>query len=484
MTITLLNAGPGSGKSFTINHGFRLITNNMIGRIDPTDEQKEIFDYLKTEFPNPNLSCCFFAHNNSTKDHLINHLPRKTPVFTFHGAGMSTITKRYRFQRLDSMRTEKLISDMTGRLIRDMNPTDKFHWLGIKKLVNYLKLENLEPSDDSLHYIKTKYPDMAIYHFPPDWLDKTTRLLDRCAIINGSIEFVDMLWLGAKAAVRPQYDLGFIDESQDISKIAYVLVTRLCKNVVFCGDKNQAINAFAGASEEMYDDIANKADAILPLKMTLRCPEYIVDMANYIRPKGIIKGPNNMQGQHETIDYDSLPGKLVTECKPNNTLIISRTNAAVISCAIMLTKAQVPCRIVDKDLADEVKYFFKSFHTQSLPKLYDAIDKYEEKHSRAKNPLWVQMCKDKADYAKALLDSVSNWSELMDLITETFETHLDGYKLSSIHKAKGLEARNIFILNPPVELAIAMNHPIAREQELNLHFVALTRCELNLYWVK
>jgi len=32
-------------------------------------------------------------------------------------------------------------------------------------------------------------------------------------------------------------------------------------------------------------------------------------------------------------------------------------------------------------------------------------------------------------------------------------------------------------------MQIAMNHPIAREQEINLHFVALTRCSSNLFWV-
>jgi superfamily I DNA and RNA helicase len=58
-----------------------------------------------------------------------------------------------------------------------------------------------------------------------------------------------MLWLGLKSVKQPLYDLGFVDESQDISKCAYHLVTRLCRNVVFCGDKNQAINAFAGASQ-------------------------------------------------------------------------------------------------------------------------------------------------------------------------------------------------------------------------------------------
>lgn len=483
MSLTLINAGPGVGKTFTLNNGFRLLTGQTIGRLSPTDEQQQAFDYFNQEFPNLDANrVCFFAHNNSTKDNLKHRLPPKTKVQTFHGAGMSAVMARYRYQRLNSGRSEQLISDITGKLLRDMKSDEKFFWLGIKKYVHYLKLENLEPNQPSLDYIRLKYPDMAIYKFPSDWLERSTRLLDKASVINGSMEFVDMLWMGLKAVRRPIYHLGFVDESQDISNCAYQLITRLCEHVVFCGDKNQAINAFAGASEEMYDTINGVSDAVLPLKMTLRCPPFICDMANAIRPDGIIKGPNTEDGIHETIDYNSLPEKL-NAVTPKKTLIVSRTNAAVIGCAMLLHRCNIPCQIVDKDLADEVRFFFQSFHTHDLRKLRDGIDAYEARGTKSKNLLWAQMCSDKADYARELLSNVSTWDQLLELIKETFEKHPDGYKLSSIHKAKGLEAENIFILNPPVELGIAMSHPIAAIQEVNLHFVAITRSSKNLYWV-
>jgi superfamily I DNA/RNA helicase len=173
----------------------------------------------------------------------------------------------------------------------------------------------------------------------------------------------------------------------------------------------------------------------------------------------------------------------VQSCTPKNSLIVSRTNAAVISCALLLHRNNIPCQIIDKDLADEVRYFFGSFHTRDMKKLREAVDAYEARGVKSKNLMWAQMCADKAEYAKELLSAVSNWTELVALIEETFEKHLDGYKLSSIHKAKGLEASNIFVLNPPIELAPAMMHPVAKEQEINLHFVALTRSSKNLYWV-
>lgn len=483
MSLTVINAGPGSGKSFTIRYGYRILSKQMLGTIHPTEEQETIFDFLQSEFSGKVKSACFFAHNNTTKEQLIRYLPKKTPVFTFHGAGSSTLIKRFRFQRKDETRSAKLISDITGQLLNDMPNNIKYGWLGVKKLVHYLKLEDMEPSDDNMRYIKLKYPDMAPYTLPQEWQTQSQQLLERSAIINGSVEFVDMLWLGMRNA-KPIYDLGFVDESQDISNCAYKLVTRLCRNVVFCGDRNQAINAFAGASEEMYDRIKDKADAVLPLKMTLRNPPFICDLANALRPFGVIKGPNEGPGQHESVEYNDFGKFLVDRCKPNNTLIISRTNAAIISCAIMLNKKGVPCRIVDKQLSEEVLKFFKSFQTQNLTKLRTRIQEYLTRGQRSRNDMWVQMVEDKCQYSFELLDNVKTFGELEDLITETFEVHEDGYALCTIHKSKGLEATNICVLNPPVELDCAMKHPIGREQEINLHFVAITRVASNLYWIR
>ena len=481
MSIVLINAGPGSGKSFTLKYGYRLFSGNLIGRLEPTEEQAVIFDYFKEEF-NAKDKVCFFAHNNTTKDDLVRHLPPKTPVYTFHGAGMAAIIRRYRYQKLDNYRSEKLISDITGKFLRDMSPSEKFNWLGIKRLVHYFKLENFEPTPENYSYCRTKYPALSVFNFPDDWQKRCQQLMERAAIPNGSVEFVDMLWMGSQCVVSPLYDVGFVDESQDISNCAYNLVTRLCRNVVFCGDKNQCINAFAGASEEMYDKIESVSDAVLPLKMSLRNPPFICDMANHIRPGGIIQGPNKGPGSQATIDYESLPGELAA-LSPKDCLLISRTNAALISCAIKLHKLGVPCQIVDKDLADEVKYFFKGFNTTSLPKLHDRIDAYQNKYKHSKNEMWKQMVADKASYARELLDASKNWSDLMELIEVTFSAKPHSYKLSSIHKAKGLEAPNIFILNPPIELPIAMQHPIGKEQETNLAFVAVTRCAMNLFWV-
>ena len=61
----------------------------------------------------------------------------------------------------------------------------------------------------------------------------------------------------------------------------------------------------------------------------------------------------------------------------------------------------------------------------------------------------------------------------------------DGVLLSSIHKAKGLEADRVFLIEPE---GAPVPHPMAKqdweiEQEWNLRYVAITRAKKELIYV-
>jgi len=480
--ISLIDAGPGTGKTFSLVYGYLSLKREIYGTLSPTEEQQEIFNFITEEF-SPKARVCFFAHSNTNKDTLTARFGKKGPrVMTFHGEGLSCLIKKYGYQKFVRNRTEKHIQSITGYSVSEMSREDKNYWYAIKRILHYLKIEALEPTEENLAYLLVKYADLSSYKIPDDWQVDTEELLSRSQKPDGEVEFADMVYLGKRSLTKPRYDLGFVDESQDVSRSTYQLVTRLCKNVIFCGDKNQAINAFAGASEEMYDSIASKSDAILPLKMTQRCPPHICDLANAIRPGGVTPGPNTLEGDNEKLSISSLPGKL-KELNPRSVLILSRTNATIVNTALYLYKKEVPVKIIDKDLGNEILNFFKTFKTKDIKTLHRRVNAYEGCHERSRNPLWVQTVKDKAGVCRSLLNEVSTFKELEELIGRTFQTEKEGFPLTTVHKAKGLEAPNVFILNPPIELPIAMEHPIGREQEINLHFVAVTRSSQNLYWV-
>ena len=56
--------------------------------------------------------------------------------------------------------------------------------------------------------------------------------------------------------------------------------------------------------------------------------------------------------------------------------------------------------------------------------------------------------------------------------------------LSSVHKAKGLEAENVFVLNEGKVCEDERNSPEQDQQEKNLRYISITRAKNTLYFVK
>ena len=81
--------------------------------------------------------------------------------------------------------------------------------------------------------------------------------------------------------------------------------------------------------------------------------------------------------------------------------------------------------------------------------------------------------------------TIDDAETLKDSLQGLFADESAAVWLSSIHKAKGLEADRVFILRPD---RIELKHKNMRgwqiEQERNLHYVALTRGEGPLYFVE
>jgi len=90
--------------------------------------------------------------------------------------------------------------------------------------------------------------------------------------------------------------------------------------------------------------------------------------------------------------------------------------------------------------------------------------------------------KDKIDTLFFIANLVNNITELIETIDTIFTDELDGIILSTIHKAKGLEADRVFIVRPDL-----LPLPQCRKgwefiQEKNLEYVAITRAKKDLIY--
>lgn len=488
MSIYQIDAGPGSGKTTTAICAGVIMGGNTPYPRNSTQEQITIYRTLKQELP-ATRSIAYFAHTTTIRDELKARLPAKTPIFTLHGAGQSQLIKMFGFQQLNRNRMDKFIEEITGQNIFRLPFKESRHWVGVKFIVNLLKQEFLDPTEDNLDYLKQKYPDLHLQSIPSDWVVRAEDLLLRSYHPNKCVEFNDMIWMAAKHIRRTTYKLGIVDESQDLSASMYELLIRMCDHILFCGDPNQAIGAFMGADEAMFQRIICSSEAVFPLKTTFRCPPNIITKANRLIPNSVLPGPNSIPGEEKNIGYQQFCDKISslsprTEDGKLNTLVMCRTNAPLIVLALLLNQKGVPCKLADKDLADKLIKQLKSFKVKTIAQLEPALDNYVINMKNRNNPMLLMMAEDFSEAIRLLSSGCSTILKLEERIKKVCTPSTkDAHLLATIHKSKGLEANYTFIVNPPVEHPLANQNPVHMKQEKHVHFVALTRTKRDLYWV-
>jgi superfamily I DNA/RNA helicase len=90
------------------------------------------------------------------------------------------------------------------------------------------------------------------------------------------------------------------------------------------------------------------------------------------------------------------------------------------------------------------------------------------------------MLKDKTEVITFLMKMVNSVDELKQMITGIFKDNVtDGIILSTVHKAKGLEANRVFIIKPK-DMPLKVSKGWMYQQEMNLKYIAITRAKNEL----
>ena len=93
---------------------------------------------------------------------------------------------------------------------------------------------------------------------------------------------------------------------------------------------------------------------------------------------------------------------------------------------------------------------------------------------------------DKIDTLIVLIEEANDWAKLRTKIESIFSESEGGKNVilcSTVHKAKGLEATNVFIVRPELMPFPYATREWEQEQEMHLKYVAITRARINLNWV-
>lgn len=314
-----------------------------------------------------------------------------------------------------------------------------------------------------------------------------------------SIDFTDMVWLPYELTLNPiglQYDYIFIDECQDLNAAQRELFLRCFRRgtrFIAVGDKKQAIYSFAGADAESFAKLQNLPNTTtLPLPISYRCPKKVVNLANqFVDTMECREGAPDGEIVHNVSIKDIHDGDMV----------LCRTKMPLIKLYMRYLRMGVKSYVRGQDIGlnllrmvDKTEQIVLNVSLQKdgvFARLYD--DLFEERNRlmikrgmNLEDATLSNQIMNKYDSIKALeilAEGLTSARDLHDRIENVFAESADGVCLSTIHKAKGLEANNVYILCKTLMPSRLATQDWEKEQEQNLMYVAYTRAKYKLGFV-
>lgn len=464
---------------------------------------------------------CFLAFNRSTAAELRSRLPNSVDATTIHALGRSALARHHaavgaavpdasKYRRL----ARELVAGIGDQVDESARPGIAAY---LAALANFARLELTAAHD--LTAVAALLPRYGLTSpVMPELLPQLHALLNplleagTAAAARGSVDFTDMVYLPVVQRLQlERYDFVCVDEAQDLSRVTLALVMRLVASgarALFVGDPRQAIYAFAGADRHSLKRIEEQAAAtVLPLSVSYRCPTRHVALARRFAPE-MESAPGAATGSVRFIPESAL----ARTARPGD-LVMARTNAPLLGVAMAMAEAGVPATVLGEELAAELLDLARRIFPDQ-DRLPRAATEVVQRHAQAENrrlefeyladPRLGELQERNADAHRALAlmlealasrphgsaiaaigglirDRVVTYTELEQVTLRMFKQAdaANAVVLSTIHKAKGREAKRTFLLGPE---NLGIGHANVEEEavEANVLFVALTRAKREL----
>lgn len=279
---------------------------------------------------------------------------------------------------------------------------------------------------------------------------------------------------------------GIIYEKRDCE--VYSLSVRDNHNYIADGIlTHNCINAFAGSSEEAFDFLKNYPNTTLfELPISYRCAKSIIRFANNF-VEDIFARPDAPEG----IIVDNCHIKDIKE----GDMVLCRSKAPLVNLYIKLLRKNINCYIKGQDIGANLIKELEKVNKNDLNvnlendgifvRLYDKLFTERNKlmqtrgldYEDATLSSFIMEKYDAITALSILAERYKTKNELIEHIKDIFKEDSKGVCLSTVHKAKGLEAENVYIIcnsSMPSKLAV---RDWEKQQEQNIMYVAYTRAK-------
>ena len=469
----VVEAAAGSGKTYTLVKALSLIPQDK--RVLMTAFNKDIVKELTKkvkEFPN-------------------------VEVRTLHGLGMILTTRGlgiggmkpegYKYTQLIYNHWQDLTKTNINKLSRNAR---KSFVENTKKLVDFGRFYLTTTRSEMIELmIKYDIPCVA------DEVDVALKVMTIGGKKLDSIDYTDMIWMPHIYDLHLQeceYDFIMVDECQDLNVAERKLVLRCLKDggrLIAVGDSNQCIYGFSGSDPDSFRAIQSIPNTVsMPLSISYRCPESVVKFAQNLVPSIEAK-----QGAEEGVILDCVSIDDVHD----GDMVLCRNNAPLLQVYCKLLEQGKRAYIRGSDVGKNLQNIVVGTHQEYLHtnlkqdgvfiRLYEDLfnsrkaimERYGISQEDAMKHETIQAKLDMIRALEVLGADLTTTEQLTKKIGDIFPKNDkgEGIMLSTVHKAKGLEADNVFIACASLMPSKSALDEWQVQQERNLMYVAYTRAK-------
>ena len=323
-------------------------------------------------------------------------------------------------------------------------------------------------------------------------------------IDQGGMLYLPVVFPGGTTWWEFQPDVLLTDEMQDFSPLMQRKVELLRKKsgtlLIGAGDPRQAIYGFAGADSVAFANMREKFEMeVKELTISFRCPRAVIAEAQKIEPK-IKAAPWAEEGKvgrflNGEINWsdgtrEAFPTNLPITSLPST--ILCRNNAPIAALAVHCLTAENPRPVAILGRSEMIP-LLKALHSEGLGRegeetrlsVYQANLLSHCESVAVKRPAQAKAVGDRAGVLLTITQRIRqtrgenapaslilDWLDRLYPEDETLPPN--GILFSTIHKSKGLEWRNVGILDPGL-IGQWAESELEQEAESNLLYVGNTR---------
>jgi len=425
---------------------------------------------VKFSLNNPGERILYLAFNRAIRDEAISKFPRNVECKTSHQLAYAAIGRQYAHKLTNNLRLTDIANALPSpnwTMARDVMAALNAFITSAEQRILDCHFPQKENEPQSRTRNRVMYQARVLDAAQMIW-QRMTDLEDEFPATHDT--YLKLYQLSLPDLSR-RYSIILFDEAQDSNPVTnHIVLQQNCK-VIFVGDDHQQIYRFRGASNAMKTSMLDKADTLY-LTHSFRFGPQVAMVANALLM---------LKQETRPVIGKGAEGQVLRKLPPNTKQFtaLARTVMGVIGIAFSaaLSGRSVfwvgGIKAYQLNELEDLFWFARrepqNVRNKKILKEYQSFEEYEEIAKATKDPEMLR--------AIALLETYDDIPHMIGMIrqhTVNLEQNAD-IIVSTAHRCKGLEWQSVVLVDDYPDIFDPDMAHDAREDEINLLYVAATR---------